>query len=224
MKNRPPKWTVAANAGGRRSLYDDDDDAVVERAGRGSDREAHQPDSLPVEALNVNAHAAQPAITLVAMSESQSQLSAQAYERLRQELEERTTTRRVQVSLWIERAREHGDLKENADYDEAKREQGMNEARIRQLEGILKAAVVVDGATGDVVEAGCLVDILYDGDDAPVTYLVGSIEERNESYDVLSLDSPLGQAIKGAGPGTSTTYQGPKRELQVTVVDVRPLT
>jgi transcription elongation factor GreA len=127
------------------------------------------------------------------------------------------------VSLWIERAREHGDLRENADYDEAKREQGMNEARIRQLEGILKDAIVVEGASGDVVEAGCVVDVLYDGDDDPVTYLVGSIEERDDRYDVLSLDSPLGQAIKGAGPGTETTYQGPKRELKVTVVAVRPL-
>jgi transcription elongation factor GreA len=157
------------------------------------------------------------------MSEAQSQLSAQAYERLRQELEERSTSRRVEISLWIERAREHGDISENADYDEAKREQGMNEARIRQLEGILKDAVVVEGASGDVVEAGVLVDLVYEGDDDPTTYLVGSIEERHEQYDVLSLDSPLGQAIKGASPGTEATYQGPRRELKVKVVAVRPL-
>jgi transcription elongation factor GreA len=156
------------------------------------------------------------------MSTSQSHLSADAYERLRRELEERTTTRRVEISLWIERAREHGDLRENADYDEAKREQGMNEARIRQLEGILKEAVVVEGASGDVVEAGCLVDLIYHGDDEPVTYLVGSIEERHDNYDVLSLDSPLGQAIRGKPAGAEATYQGPKRELSVKVVDVRP--
>jgi transcription elongation factor GreA len=161
--------------------------------------------------------------SLVRMSEAQSHLSTEAYERLRAELEERTTTRRVELSMWIERAREHGDLRENADYHEAKREQGMNEARVRQLEGILKAAVVVEGASGDVVEPGVLVDLLYDGDDTPITYLVGSIEERNDAYDVLSLDSPLGQAIRGEGAGTSVTYQGPKRELKVTVVDVRPL-
>jgi transcription elongation factor GreA len=157
------------------------------------------------------------------MSEAQSQLSAQAYDRLRQELEERSTTRRTEISLWIERAREHGDISENADYDEAKREQGMNEARIRQLEGILKTATVVEGASGDVVEAGVLVDLVYEGDDEPTTYLVGSIEERHETYDVLSLDSPLGQAIRGAAPGASVTYQGPRRELKVKVVGVRPL-
>jgi transcription elongation factor GreA len=74
------------------------------------------------------------------------------------------------------------------------------------------------------VEAGVLVDLLYDGDDEPITYLVGSIEERHDAYDVLSLDSPLGHAIRGKSSGTTVTYQGPRRELKVTVKDVRPLT
>jgi transcription elongation factor GreA len=155
---------------------------------------------------------------------AESHLSPQAYERLRSELEERSTTRRKELSLWIERAREHGDLKENADYHAAKDEHGLNEARIRQLEQMLKDAVVMESASsGDVVEPGVLVDIKYSGDDDPTTYLVGSIEERHETYDVLSEASPLGQAIIGATPGATVTYQGPKRELSVTVVAVRPL-
>ena len=155
---------------------------------------------------------------------AESHLSPQAYERLRSELEERSTTRRKELSLWIERAREHGDLKENADYHAAKDEHGLNEARIRQLEAMLKDAVVMESASsGDVVEPGVLVDIKYPGDDDPITYLVGSIEERHETYDVLSEGSPLGQAIIGATPGATVTYQGPKRELSVTVVAVRPL-
>ena len=68
---------------------------------------------------------------------TESHLSRQAYDRLRQELDERSTTRRREISLWIERAREHGDISENADYDAAKNEQGHNEARIRQLEQLL---------------------------------------------------------------------------------------
>jgi transcription elongation factor GreA len=156
---------------------------------------------------------------------SEPHLSPQAYERLRQELEERSTTRRREISLWIERAREHGDIKENADYDAAKNEQGHNEARVRQLEEIFKTAVVMDASsTGDVVEPGVLVELRHDDDDDVVTYLVGSIEERNDTYSVLSTESPLGQALLGAGPGTSVRYQGPKRELGVTVVAVRPLT
>lgn len=154
---------------------------------------------------------------------TESHLSPQAYDRLRQELDERSTTRRREISMWIERAREHGDISENADYDAAKNEQGHNEARIRQIEAMLKSAVVVEAASGDVVEPGCLVELRYQGDDDAVTYLVGSIEERHETYDVLSVNSPLGQALLGAGPGQTVTYQGPKRELSVTVIDVRPL-
>ncbi|MGQ0823661.1 MAG: GreA/GreB family elongation factor [Actinomycetota bacterium] len=155
---------------------------------------------------------------------TEAHLSPQAYERLRDELEWRSTTYRRELSEQIERARELGDISENADYDAAKDEQGKSEARIRQIEQILKTAVVIDGASaGDVVEPGALVDLLYDGDSDPQTYLVGSIEERHETYDVLSTNSPLGQAILGAAPGTSVTYQGPRQELSVTVVGVRPL-
>src|SRR5215471_2459004 len=115
---------------------------------------------------------------------TESHLSPQAYDRLRQELDERSTSRRREISLWIERAREHGDISENADYDAAKNEQGHNEARIRQLEQMLKNAVVIDKSTaGDTVEPGTLVDIRYEGDEDLMTYLVGSIEERHEKYD-----------------------------------------
>jgi transcription elongation factor GreA len=151
-----------------------------------------------------------------------SHLSPQAYERLREELAWRTGEYRREISLAIERARELGDISENADYDAAKDEQGKSEARVRQIEQILKTAVVVEGATGEVVEPGCLVELRYEGDTDVQTYLVGSIEERDETYDVLSPDSPLGQALVGAGPGASVTYQGPRRELSVTVVAVRP--
>ena len=85
-------------------------------------------------------------------------------------------------------------------------------------------AVVIEGSTnGDVVEPGVLVELQHDGDDDAITYLVGSIEERNDTYSVLSTESPLGQALLGAAPGTKVKYQGPKRELGVTVVAVRPL-
>jgi transcription elongation factor GreA len=152
----------------------------------------------------------------------QPHLSPKAHDRLKAELEERTTSRRRELSLAIERAREYGDIKENADYDAAKNEHGLNEARIRQLEQMLKTAVVIDGTTaGDVVEAGTVVDLRYMGDDDLLTYLVGSIEERSEKYDVLSTNSPIGMAILGKGPGETVTYQGPKREMSVTVVAVR---
>jgi transcription elongation factor GreA len=148
-------------------------------------------------------------------------LSRDAHDRLSQELEERTTNGRREISHRIEEAREHGDIKENADYDAAKNEQGHNEARIRQIESILRDAVIVERGNADVVEPGVLVELRHDGADATEIYLVGSIEERHDTYDVVSTSSPLGVALLGAAPGTTVTYQGPRRELSVEVVSVR---
>jgi transcription elongation factor GreA len=149
-------------------------------------------------------------------------LTPDATERLRRELEERTTVKRNEISRWIERAREHGDIRENADYDAAKNEQGHNEARVRHIEAILRSAVTVEGSDGDVVGPGTIVEIRMDDDDQTEEYLVGSIEERHESYDVLSVSSPLGQALLGAGPGQVVQYAGPRRSFNVEVVTIRP--
>ena len=151
-------------------------------------------------------------------------LSQTARDRLAAELEFRSGERRSEISQWIERAREHGDIRENADYDAAKNEQGLNEARVRQLEAMLRDAEIVDGASGEVVEAGVIVEIRIDGDDEAQSYLMGSIEERNDTYDVLSTSSPLGQALVGKRSGETTTYDTPKRaEVAVEVVSIRPL-
>ena len=148
-------------------------------------------------------------------------LSPAAHQRLQDEFTERTTTRRRELSARIEEAREHGDLKENAEYHAAKDEQGHNEARVRQLEDMLKRAVVVEAtASTDAVAPGCLVEIRMADDDATTTYLVGSIEERHDVYDVLSPSSPLGKALIGASVGATVSYQGPRRELSVTVVSI----
>jgi transcription elongation factor GreA len=151
------------------------------------------------------------------------QLSQQAYDRLQDELAERSGPRRHEISLSIERAREHGDLRENADYDAAKNEQGHNEARIRQLEELLRTAEVVEGQTGDVVAPGTIVAVKMEGDDEPTSYLVGSIEERSDEFEVLSTSSPLGQALLDHRPGDTVSYEGPRRTFAVEIVSVRPV-
>jgi transcription elongation factor GreA len=153
---------------------------------------------------------------------SELHLSAGARRRLEDELAERSESRRKEISAWIERAREHGDIRENADYDAAKNEQGHNEARIRQLEDMLRRALIVDGPAGDVVAPGTVVEVRMDDDADTTSYLVGSIEERSEDFDVLSTGSPLGQALLGHAPGEVVSYEGPRRAFQVEVVSVRP--
>ena len=149
-------------------------------------------------------------------------LSPTAHQRLQEELAFRSGERRREISMWIERAREHGDIRENADYDAAKNEQGHNEARVRQLEQMLRDAIVVEDATGDVVAPGTIVEIRMEGDDETTQYLVGSIEERHDEHEVLSVSSPLGVALMGAAPGQTVTYEGPRRQMSVEVVSVRP--
>jgi len=151
----------------------------------------------------------------------QAHLSPQAHDRLEEELEWRSGARRKEISAWLETAREHGDIRENADYDAAKNEQGHNEARVRQLQAMLKNAVVVDGSAGDVVAPGTIVEVKVEGDDDTTSYLVGSIEERHDTYEVLSTGSPLGQALLGHGPGEVVSYEGPRRTFEVEVVSVR---
>ena len=149
-------------------------------------------------------------------------LSRETRDRLVQELEWRSGERRSEISQWIERAREHGDIRENADYDAAKNEQGHNEARIRHLDALVKAAVIVEGTDADVVQPGTIVEIRMDDEDETTTYLVGSIEERHETYDVLSPSSPLGTALMGKTPGEIVDFTGPKRSFKVEIVSVAP--
>ena len=102
-----------------------------------------------------------------------SHLSTAASDRLKEELAERSGPRRLMITERIEIARELGDLKENADYHAAKDEQGLNEARVRQIKAILLDAVIVDSATGDVAGPGTIVELRYAGSDETTKYLLG---------------------------------------------------
>ncbi len=152
---------------------------------------------------------------------SETHLSREAYERLRAELEDLTTRGRVDIAQTIETARELGDLSENGDYHAAKEEQGKMEARIRQLEEMLRNAQVGDAPSGDAVAAGMVVTTV-DEDGNSDTFLLGSREDRPEGLHVVSANSPLGQALVGAKIGETRSYEAPAGEFKVTVTAIRP--
>jgi transcription elongation factor GreA len=143
--------------------------------------------------------------------------SRAAYERLKAELDDLTTRGRIEVAEKIERAREEGDLSENAGYHAAKDEQGHMEGRIRQLEHMLEDA--------EIVEDQFVYTVLYDGDspDQAERYLVGHLEEQVEGAEVVSDSSPLGAALQGAAEGQQVTYEAPNGSLTVTVLKVEPV-
>jgi transcription elongation factor GreA len=153
---------------------------------------------------------------------SETQLSQAAYDRLRAEYEDLTTRWRTEIAQKIERARELGDLSENGDYHAAKEEQGMKEARIRQLQAMLDRAVIVESEGGEEVAHGSVVAIRYEGDDEVERYLIGSIEERHDDLQVISPGSPLGQALLGHRAGETVEYQAPRGVLRVEIVAVGP--
>jgi transcription elongation factor GreA len=149
-------------------------------------------------------------------------LSQSAYERLQHELEHLKTTGREEASKAIETARAHGDLRENAEYHSAKEEQGKMEARIRQLEQMLRNAQVGEAPAGDKAAAGMVVTTV-DGDGDEETFLLGSREDRAEGMSVVSIASPLGKALLGHGAGETVSFNAPAGTFDVTIRAVRPL-
>ncbi len=150
------------------------------------------------------------------------QLSPEAYDRLRAELDDLTTRGRIEVAEKIERAREQGDLSENGDYHAAKDEQGHMEGRIRQLEALLENVEIIDKPAEGVVGPGSIVTIVYEGDsdEDAERYLVGHIEERRDGLDVISPTAPLGAALLGARSGDTVSFEAPNGELRVRVLSV----
>jgi transcription elongation factor GreA len=151
------------------------------------------------------------------------ELSQAAHDRLVAELEELRTHGRIEMADRIERAREHGDLKENAEYHAAKEEKAKMEARIAKLHAILEDAVIVDAAGADQARAGSIVTLKYDGDDDDEAerYLIGSIEERHPEVDhVVSPSSPLGEQLVGAKVGDTVTYDSPAGAQTVVVLGI----
>jgi len=151
----------------------------------------------------------------------QSELSPAAYQRLKAELDELTGEGRIDIARKIEAARALGDLSENGDYHAAKDQQGKMEARIRQLQGILQDAKIVEGAATDgKVGVGSVVEIRFQGDDDTETYLVGHIEERHDEFEVVSPGSPLGASLLGKAPGEKADYEVNGNTITVEIVRV----
>ncbi len=151
-------------------------------------------------------------------------LTQEAYDRLRAELDHLSGPGRIEIAQKIEAARQEGDLKENGGYHAAKDEQGMREARIRQLTQLLENSRVGEAPRADgVVGPGMTVTVRFAGDDEEVTFLLASREEVGSPIDVYSPKSPLGSAISGKKVGETASYSLPNgRASSVEIIDAVP--
>ena len=150
-------------------------------------------------------------------------LTPEGLANLKAELDELTTARRREVAQRIKEAREFGDISENAEYDDAKNEQAMLEARIAQLEDKLRSATVIDASsiTNDVVGVGSIVHVKEAGGKSTKYTIVGSAEASPAEMK-LSNESPIGKALLGHKRGEEVVITTPKgkRKLKITKIDV----
>ncbi len=150
-------------------------------------------------------------------------LTAEGLENLKEELEHLSTARRREVAERIKEAREFGDISENSEYDDAKNEQAMLEAKIASLEEKLRSAQVIDSSdlSTDMVRIGSVVHVKDESGTSTKYTLVGSAE-ANPAERKLSNESPVGKALLGKKRGEEFKVPTPKgqRTLKVTKIDV----
>ena len=153
-------------------------------------------------------------------------LTQEAYDKLQAELDDLKGPKRQEIIEKIAAARDEGDLKENSGYHAAKEEQGKQEARIRQLEQLLRDAKVgeappTDGKAGP----GMVVEVRFPGDTETEKFVLGSREDHSTTLTIYSPQSPLGSAVTGHGPGETVDYALPNgRKASVEIVAVEPYT
>ena len=152
-------------------------------------------------------------------------LTPDGLEKLTEELEVLRTDRRREVAERIKEAREFGDIAENSEYDDAKNEQAMLEARIAQLEERLSAAQVIDAAdiSTDAVQIGSVVHVKDEKTGKSQKYTIVGSAEANPAEQKLSNESPVGKALIGHKRNEVVSVQvprGPARKLKITKIDV----
>jgi transcription elongation factor GreA len=150
-------------------------------------------------------------------------LTPEGLQKLKDELEDLSTTKRREVAERIKEAREFGDISENSEYDDAKNEQAMVEQRIAQLEDRLRSAQVVEAKdlSNDQVGVGTVVNVTFDGNDKQSFTIVGSAEAKPPTR--LSNESPVGKALMGHKKGDEVTISlpsGKTRTAKITKIEV----
>ena len=156
------------------------------------------------------------------MAEKKNILTYEGLKKLEDELQDLKVNQRREIAQKIKEAREQGDLSENAEYDAAKDEQRDIEARIEQIEKILKNAEVVleEEIDRDKISIGCLVRVLdVEYDEEEEYKLVGS-SEASSLQNKISNESPFGQALIGAKVGDIVDVEAPAGVIKYKVLSI----
>jgi transcription elongation factor GreA len=150
-------------------------------------------------------------------------LTPEGHEKLKQEIEYLSTTKRREVADRIRTARDFGDISENAEYDDAKNEQAMLEHKIAQLEERLAHARVIESGEVDtsVVSVGARVRLRDVDANQTVEYTIVGSAEANPAEQKLSNESPVGRAIIGKKKGETVEVSAPRGSLKYKILDIK---
>jgi len=154
------------------------------------------------------------------MSTESNQISAEGLEELKAELDHLENTRRREIAERIKIARDFGDLKENSEYHDAKNEQAFLETKILKLRERLTQAVVVEQEGASHAGFGSTVKLLDEKSGKELSYKLVGATEANLAEGKLSVESPVAQAVMGAGPGDVIRVQTPGGDRAYKVVSV----
>ena len=147
-------------------------------------------------------------------------LTMEGLKKLEDELQELKVVKRHEISERIKSAREQGDLSENAEYDAAKDEQRDNEARIEEIENILKnAEVFSESADASAINVGCTVKVLDIEFDEELEYKIVGSTEANSLKGKISNESPIGMALLGKKVGDVIQVEAPAGVVEYKIID-----
>ncbi len=139
-------------------------------------------------------------------------MTAVGYDRLEKELKQLKTVDRPAVIAMIAEAREHGDLKENAEYHAAKEKQSFIEGRLQELEAVISRADIIDvkALAGDTIKFGATVTLLDEETEEEITYQLVGDYEADINRRLISTSAPIGRALIGKKLGSSAEVFTPK--------------
>lgn len=149
-------------------------------------------------------------------------VTKETFDKMREELQRMKAIDRPAASKAIGEAREKGDLKENAEYDSAKEAQGMLEARIKQLEGVIANSKIVDPTTIDISKVAILTKatITNMATKKTMTYQIVGEKEADLKAGKISASSPIGKGLLGKAKGEIAEIQAPNGIMKFKVIDI----